>query len=306
MTQPVALDNYPSRDDEVAAFSASLGIPGIVDIHVHGLPDKLQQAVWRFFDALESPPWPIAYRDDEDTRLATLADLGIVRHTALAYAHRDGVAAWCNDHTLGLADRHAQVVPTFTFHAEDTAEEYVAQALARGGRVAKVHLQVGRFDPLDPRLTLVWAELARLRVPIVLHAGAVYGVDGGEAWCGPDPVRRLLDRHPDLRIVLAHLGAPDVEAFLDLAVEKSIWLDQSMALMDPAFLVGMSPERIERIAEVHERIVFGSDFPSIPHPLVSQIRGLAPLELTPPQLSALLHDRGAALIDASRPDLTTT
>lgn len=303
MSRPVALDNYPTHDHEVAGFVRSLGVPGIVDIHVHGLPDRLQQAVWRFFDALDSPPWPITYRDDEDTRLATLAELGVVRHTALAYGHKAGVSAWCNDHTLGLADRHQQVEPTFTFLAEDAAEAYVADALARGGRVAKIHLQVGRFDPLDPRLTQVWGELERLRVPIVLHAGAVYGVAGGEAWCGPDPVKRLLDRYPELRIVLAHLGAPDVEPFLDLAVERAVWLDQSMALMDPEFLVGMSPRRIERIAAVHDRIVFGSDFPSVPHPYVAQIRGLAPLELTASELAAMLHDRGAALLDASRPDL---
>jgi hypothetical protein len=48
------------NDEEIPGFLAALGIPGIVDAHVHFLPDNLQQAVWRWFDRL-SPPWPVTY-----------------------------------------------------------------------------------------------------------------------------------------------------------------------------------------------------------------------------------------------------
>jgi uncharacterized protein len=44
-------------DDEVPGFLAALRIPGIVDAHVHFLPDNLQEAVWRWFDGL-TPPCP--------------------------------------------------------------------------------------------------------------------------------------------------------------------------------------------------------------------------------------------------------
>jgi uncharacterized protein len=37
-------------DDDVPGFLAKLGIPGIVDAHVHFLPDSIQNAVWRWFD----------------------------------------------------------------------------------------------------------------------------------------------------------------------------------------------------------------------------------------------------------------
>ncbi len=298
----VDLDNYPTTDDEVAEFARSVGAPGLLDIHVHGLPERLQQAVWRFFDRLDSPPWPIEYRDDEAARLRTLGELGVIRHTALAYAHQPGVAAWCNEHTLALAEQHEQVVPTFTFFPEPDVEDYVASALSRGGRVAKVHLQVSRLDPLDPSLHLVWSELERLRVPVVLHAAAVYGVEGGEAWCGPDPVRRLLDAHPDLRLVIAHLGGPDFEPFLDLAAEGAVWLDHAMALMDPPFLMNPPPGVMDRVAQVQDRLLFGSDFPSVPHPVVAQVRGLAPLQLTAAQLAELFHHRAARLLDQARPD----
>lgn len=296
-------DAFPTSDDEIPAFLDGIGLDGILDIHVHGLPDRLQQAVWRFFDGLTTPPWPIQYREGEDARLARLAAIGVTRHTALAYAHKPGVAAWCNAHTMALAEHHPQVIRTFTFFAEDDVEAVVQSALDEGGRVAKIHLQVSRLDPMDPRLQPVWAELARLRVVVVLHAAAVYGVAGGEAWCGPDPVRRLLDAHPDLVLVIAHLGAPDLEPFLDLAREGVVWLDQAMALMEPPYLARLRPAQVDRVAEVANRILFGSDYPSLPLPVAAQLRGLAQLRLDRPQLRELLHDRADRLLAAARPDL---
>jgi uncharacterized protein len=298
LAEAVPLEAFPTRDGEVASFVRGLGLPGLIDIHVHLLPHRLQAAVWDYFDGLEDPPWPVTYRDDEATRLATLRDLGVVAHTALAYAHKPGVAAWCNAHTLAAAETHEQVVPTFTFHPEDGVEGYVDTAISRGGRVAKVHLQVGRFHPTDPRLTSVWARLARERIPAVVHASAVYGVDGGEEFCGPDAIRALLDRHPDLLVVVAHLGMPDLDGFLRLAEEvPTLRLDTAMVLTDPPYLATDVPSAaLPRLASLHDRLLFGSDFPTIPHRYAAQVRGLAALELDAPALRRVLHDNAAGLL----------
>jgi uncharacterized protein len=292
----VPLEAFPATDADVAPFAHRLGLPGLIDVHVHLLPERLQRAVWAYFDRLAEPPWPITYREDQAARLATLRRLGVVAHTALAYGHRPGVAAWCNEHTLDAAARHPQVVPTFTFHAEDDADEYVASAIARGGRIAKVHLQVGRFHTTDPRLTEVWRQLEVAGIPALVHASAVYGVDGGEEFCGPDALRALLERHPDLLLVVAHLGLPDT-GFLDLAeAVPSLRLDTAMVLTDPPY--GPPPPRSvpARVAALADRVLFGSDFPSIPHPFAAQVRGLAALGLDEAGLRAVLHDNAARLL----------
>lgn len=264
----------PTDDPDVPRFLDELGLPGLVDIHVHTLPAPMQRRVWEHFDRLD-PPWPIAYRISEEERLATLRDLGVVAHTGLAYAHRAGMAAWLNDHTLTLAERYAEVVPTFTFYPEDDVEAYVADALGRGGRCVKIHLQVGKFDPLDERLRAVWAEVERRQLPVVLHAAAVADGSGGEEFCGPEPVRRLLDAHGDLLLVIAHAGAPRFDEFLDLAeTAPTVHLDTAMVLTDPPYLGGTPDDLIERYAGLGDRIAFGSDFPSIPHRYASQVRGL--------------------------------
>jgi uncharacterized protein len=295
---PIPYDDWPRTDSEVAPFVRSLGLEGSIDIHVHALPPKLQEAVWAYFDRLDDPPWPITYRDDEATRFATLRDLGVIAHTTLAYGHRRGVAEWCNEHTLALADERPQVIPTFTFHAEPEAAAYVERAIARGGRIAKVHLQVGRFEVTDPTLDEVWPQLSASGIPVVIHASAVYGVDGGHEYCGPDVVRALLERHPDVTVVVAHLGAPDCEGFLTLAEQvPDLWLDTTMVLTDPPYFPPYPAELLARLAAIHDRVLFGSDFPSIPHPYVAQVRGLALLELDLAGVRAVLHDNAVRLLD---------
>jgi predicted TIM-barrel fold metal-dependent hydrolase len=56
-------------------------------------------------------------------------------------------------------------------YPEPGVAEYVADALAAGARIFKVHLQVGGFSHTDPRLDEVWGLLAEVGVPVVIHAG---------------------------------------------------------------------------------------------------------------------------------------
>jgi hypothetical protein len=282
-------------DDEIPGFLASLGIPGIVDAHVHFLPDSIQNAVWRWFDRV-IPPWPITYRSSADERLKILAELGVRHHTALAYAHQPGMLPFLNDHTLGLAGAVPAVIPTFTIYPEPGVAAETARCLAAGGRAVKVHLQVGGFDATDPTLDGAWSLLQEAGIPIILHAGAVADGSGNEEWCGPEPVRRLLGRFPRLRLVVAHLGAPDHDAFVALAEEHDgLWLDTAMVFTDPPYL-GPSPTHlVDRLGALGNRIVFGSDFPTIPHQFASQLSGLADLALGDDWLRAVLWTNGLRL-----------
>lgn len=291
MAAPLAL-----TDEEVAGFVAGLGLPGIIDLHVHFMPDPIQQAVWRHFDALD-PPWPVVYRSCPDDRLAILAGLSVRHHTALAYAHRPGTAAWLNAHTLALARDHSQVIPTFTFYPEPGVEDEVARALEAGGAAVKIHLQVGRFRANDGRLDGAWSALEAAGVPVILHAGAVEDGSGGEEFCGPAPVARLVERFPSLRLVVAHLGAPDFEAFLDLADRHpGLGLDTAMALAGWARLGDLPRSLPDRLARLADQVVWGSDFPTVPYPYATQIAALANLGLGDDWLAKVLWHNPARLL----------
>ena len=282
-------------DEEVPDYLDRLGVPGIIDAHVHFLPDRVQEAVWRWFDGL-TPAWPVTYRLPAADRLDTLAGLGVRHHTALAYAHRPGMLRFLNDHTLGLTAAGGGVIPTFTMFPEEGVAAEVRRCLALGGRCVKVHLQVGAFDATDPLLEGAWALLEDAATPVVIHAGAVADGSGNEEWCGPEPVRRLLRRFPGLRLVIAHMGAPDFREFIELAEDHpSVWFDTAMVFTDPPYLSEYPEGLLERVESLGERIVFGSDFPTIPHAFAAQVSGLDRLGFGAGWMRQILWDNGARL-----------
>src|SRR4051812_27082641 len=143
-------DNALVNDDEVPAFWRALGLPGLADVHTHFLPPRMERRVWAHFD--EAAPrigraWPIHYRLSVAERLDRLASLGVRRFTALAYAHRPAMAADLNDWTLAFAAATPGCLPSATFFPERGVLAYVQDALTRGARIFKLHLQVGGFDP---------------------------------------------------------------------------------------------------------------------------------------------------------------
>lgn len=299
---PVPLEAFPATDDDVRPFLDAIGCPGIVDVHVHAMPDRLQQAVWRYFDALDDPPWPITYREDLDTRLRHLQEMGVVAHSALAYAHKPGMLGWLNGFTLDLADEYDQVLPTFTVYPEDGVTDVVAEALSRGGRVVKVHNQLSGFTLDDARLDEAWRLCAEEEVLIVAHTSRVYGVDGGASTSGPAQIRHVRARHPDLRLCIAHLGLPDPDGGHWAAIDEldAVWTDTSGVLTHPPTPVApggvVDPDAVRDRLGAH--VLFGSDYPSIPHSYADGVRGLHHLGLDPAGLRAVLHDRAAALLQS--------
>lgn len=264
-----------STDADLPRLWQEIGIPGAIDIHTHFLPAPVMQAVWSYFDQAEANygvPWQITYRWQEDERLAHLRAMGILRFTALVYAHKSGMSAWLNDWALDFAGDVSDCLATATFYPEDGADDYVASALERGARVFKVHLQVGDFDPRDRRLDGVWGQLADAGVPVVVHCGSA-PLPG--RFTGVEPISEVARRFPQLRLIIAHLGAGEFAEFLDLArTRPNTWLDTTMGLT--GFMQGMRPfpERLIpqlRAAARDGQVVFGSDFPNIPYPYAHQV-----------------------------------
>ena len=292
----------PLQDGDVPAFCETLGIPGLVDIHTHFMPERVMQAVWRWFDGVRatdgSPAWPITYRDDEATRVAQLRSIGVCQFTALNYAHKPGMAASLNQWTHGFTAEHPDCVPSATFYPEPEADGYVAEALERGARVFKVHLEVGAFDPRDPLLTPVWRRVAAAGVPVVTHCGS--GPLPGP-FTGPGPIGDVLADHPDLCLVVAHMGGPEYAEFLQLALRyENVQRDTTMTFTD--FMNdhgGYPPHLLDVLAEHPQRIVLGSDYPNIPHAYAHQLEALVRLDLGEQWLRAVCFDNGARMLGVS-------
>ncbi|MCF6746308.1 amidohydrolase [Blastococcus sp. KM273128] len=292
----------PVDDGDVPRYWRELGLPGLVDVHVHVLPERVQAKVWQYFEAAGThygADWPVAYRLPEEERLAVLARLGVRAFPTLPYPHKPGMAAWLNEWSAGFAAGRPQVLQSATFYPEPGVADYVAEALDRGARVFKVHVQVGAFDPRDRLLDEVWARLEETGTPVVIHCGS--GPLAGEH-TGPEPMGGLLERFPRLQLVIAHLGMPEYREFLDLAERyERVHLDTTMFATDfTERLMPFDRADLPRLGALRDKVLLGSDFPSIPYPYAHQLAALHRLGLGEEWLRAVLWRNGARLftIDA--------
>ncbi|MFF7104013.1 MULTISPECIES: amidohydrolase family protein [Streptomyces] len=283
---------------EVRRFWEGLGLPGLIDVHTHFMPERVLRKVWGYFDALGpltgGVEWPITYRHEEGERAALLRDFGVRAFTAMLYPHKPGMARWLNGWAVDFARRTPGSLHTATFFPEPGVETYVREAVEAGARVFKAHVQVGAYDPADELLDPVWGLLAEAGVPVVVHCGS--GPAPGKH-TGPGPIGQVLARHPGLPLIVAHLGMPEYEDFLGLAERyPRVRLDTTMAFTD--FSEEMAPfprSALPRLAALGDRVLLGSDFPNIPYPYAHQLRALERLGLGEEWLRAVCHDNAAAL-----------
>ncbi|WP_033252738.1 amidohydrolase family protein [Kitasatospora phosalacinea] len=283
---------------EVRRFWGGLGLPGLVDVHTHFMPERVLRKVWEYFDAngplIGARGWPIAYRHGEAERTALLREFGVWAFTAMLYPHKPGMARWLNGWAAGFAARTPDCLHTATLFPEDGVAGYVREALDGGARVFKAHVQVGGYDPADRLLDAAWGLLAEAGTPVVIHCGS--GPAPGRH-TGPGPVARVLERHPQLPLVIAHLGLPEYREFLDLADRyERVHLDTTMAFTD--FTEEFAPfprELLPRLADRGDRVLLGTDFPNIPYPYLHQLRVLERLDLGADWLRAVCHDNAARL-----------
>jgi len=300
----MADDNTAQGDaDEIATVRqiwSALGLPGVIDVHTHFMPKSVLDKVWQYFDSgdpLVGRRWPITYRAEESRRLQILRQFGVLGFTALVYPHKPQMAAWLNQWSAQFARANPDCLATATFYPEPEAGHYVEAAIRDGARVFKAHVQVGRYEPNDPLLDRVWGTLQDAAVPIVIHCGS--GPAPGE-YTGPEPINTLLRRFPRLRLIVAHLGMPEYAEFLDICENSAeVRLDTTMAFTPfTEAVMPFPPSQLARLRRLGHRILFGSDFPNIPHRYADAMGVLTRLPgIDDDWLRAVFYHNAVALLD---------
>ncbi len=290
----------PLSDSDVVGYWHALGLPGIVDAHVHFMPESVMRKVWAYFDGkgpLTGREWPIEYRWPETDRLAHLRGMGVRAFPSLVYAHKPGMSEWLNGWAAQFAAANPDVIATATMFPEPGVAGYVDAALREGAQLFKVHVQVGGFDPRDALLDEAWGMVADAGVPVVVHAGS--GPTAG-AFTGPGPIGEVLARHPTLALIAAHMGMPEYDEFLALAeTYPNVMVDTTLCFTDFSGSAALGPVLAFRLAALQHKVLLGSDFPNIPHPFAHQIEALARLDLGDDWMRAVLWNNAARLFGVS-------
>ena len=286
-------------DVDVPAWWQRLGLPGLFDVHVHFLPPNIQAKVWAQFDQAGPKigrPWPIRYRGSHDERVDQLRAMGVRHFSSLPYAHKPGIAAYLNDWLRDFAAGVSECLWSATFYPEPGVEEYVGALIDEGVQVFKLHTQVGEFDLADPVLTPAFGAIEDAGTPIVIHVGSG---PVGNAFTGPAYLAALLERHPRLRVIIAHMGAPEYAEFLALAeAYENTMLDTTMVFTDFFSAAGAYPAALlPRLVDLQPKILLGTDFPTIPYPYAHQLESLARLDLGDAWLRAVCWENGSRLFN---------
>jgi hypothetical protein len=260
----------------------------IVDAHTHLLPHRLGRAIRAYFTQA-IPPESFPYDPGPESARAALVAAGVARCWSLAYVRRPGSAEALNRWMAETWGTDAVVEPAGTVHPGDEVARVVDEALGLGLRLFKLHCAVGDFSLDDERLAPLWARVSDRGVPVVVHLG--------HSPLGPTEteelaiLERVATRWPEARIVLAHLAAPSVqEALAVLRRYPSLHGDLTPVLFHPV------PLDRGDLAGLADKILFGSDLPSLGIPFAEVVSHLRGLGLTAAEEQAIFSGNADRLV----------
>jgi predicted TIM-barrel fold metal-dependent hydrolase len=105
------------------------------------------------------------------------------------------------------ADPHVLGGESGAAHLREMAESH-------GARGIKIHPAVQRFRPDDPGMAAIYRECRDLGLAVLSHSGSSRGPFG---WAEPAAFAPVLREHPDMTVVLAHLGGGRWQQTAELA-----------------------------------------------------------------------------------------
>ena len=128
-------------------------------------------------------------------------------------------------------------------------------------RGIKVYPATG-FYPDDERYDEYWKTINDMGLVVTVHTGvALAPLD--EKYCHPSFMRRIAEKYPDMKIIIAHLGGKfHDELFPLMDAHDNVYTDcsalQGWIPIDPA----MVDKRLAEVSSRYpDRVVFGSDSP---------------------------------------------
>ncbi len=227
----------------------------IIDFHVHCFNPKIaDRAIGVLADRCGIDPYTRGLIEQTEKRFD---EWGIDKGVILPIATKPTQQIVLND--WAAAQNHGRFYSFGSVHpdAEDLCEE-LDRIRALGLYGVKLHPDYQGFMVDDSRMDAVYDEIEKRDLPVIFHAGwDCYSPD--LIHVTPERSVKMLARHPNLKVIFAHLGANDMwqEVYDKLAgIGGEVYFDT-------AFTAKCPDELMEKIIKKHgaDRILFASDCP---------------------------------------------
>lgn len=282
----------------------------VIDFHCHVLPPQFQGRHREL--AAQDATYAALFPDergrtaDADSLLRDMDAAGIDRAVVMGFGWTDqAIAMTVNDYLVGAAQSHpdrisalASVNPAWG----DAAILEARRCLDAGAvGIGELHADTQGCDIGDPDVMGPIMSLLRdAGLPITIHASEPVGhLYPGKGRTTPDILLRFVSNFPDNRIVLAHLGGglPFYAAMPEVAEALSnVWYDTAAL----PYLYRPSAVAAAAVTARADRILFGTDYPLLPHRRVLDY--LKSAELPPADADAILGGNAASLLFEPRHD----
>ena len=266
---------------------------GATDCHVHLMPDRLMTAIRSSLNDIAG--WEFPHPTDRAAMETHLQAHGVERYCALPYAHKPDIARDLNNWVLARADESTMLIPFATVHGEDDVRKVVTDAFEAGAQGLKFQCPVQQCGPADPRLAPAFELAAEYDRSVLFHAGTAPMFEDSPH-VGVDQFRQFFESYPEVRACSAHMGTFEHEQFFE------VLRDHENAFLDTCFAMSAAAPRSmdfdptvvadDIFEEFTGRIMYGSDYPNIPHAYVDERSHLLSLDLSAQAFEALFS--GAA------------
>ena len=256
-----------------------------IDIHTHFFPPKIFKAIWQFFEMPDKDGnilgWPIEYKLSTEELVIFLKNHNVEAYTTLNYAHKKGVAEYINNWTVRFVEQHQDAIPfgcvwpsdeNKVLYVTDLFDKYNFQGL-------KVQPLVQNFYAFDKRMNPIYDLLVDRGKWYLIHAGtAPYR----NKYLGYKHFVKFIENYPDMKIIVAHMGAFEYQKFLALLDKyENLYFDTAMIFIPNNIFPEREVKRpkAEDILSYQDRILFGSDFPNIPYEYRKSTQGFFQMDL---------------------------
>jgi predicted TIM-barrel fold metal-dependent hydrolase len=256
--------------------------PLVVDVHVH----LFQEADDPLRDSYEIWEYGPAGEVETGERGGTVADLtnslaarpdthcvvlGMFVPDAAVLGQSDGAALETqrlqeeNEWLLSAAERSPHLTPLIasdpTVLGGGAGAEQLRAAAERGAKGTKIHPVLQGFHPSDPRLDDLYTACEEGGLTVLSHSGTTRG---SRQLSNPFAFAAVLDEHPGLHLVLAHLGGaswPEIAEFA--AAYPSVSFDLCEIIAWTGAPNAPSRDQLGRLIRDigSDRVLFGTDFP---------------------------------------------
>jgi len=262
----------------------------IIDFHTHYVRKELLNPTWLSFlesinpeffakmdDFVKNPDLFIAYLKTQGVRYAVV--LPECAPATSGFVPTEDVIQYCRGQEMLIP--FTSLNPNVQLDLAATLQFYVKDCGVKG---LKLHPSYQFFYPNEARLYPLYAKAQELRIPVIFHIGSSIFKGTRLKYCDPIYLDDIAVDFPDLKIVMAHSGRGFWynECFSLSRLHQNVYMD--ITGLPPQNLLSYFPD----LEKNSEKVLFGSDWPTMPTEIGKNIEAIKSLPLSDRTLEAIL------------------